>query len=283
MPIRKPKPTSPGRRFVTYADFAEVTKSRAGEDPRRGPHEVRRPQRERAQDRAPPRRRRQAPVPPDRLQAPQGRRARPRRRDRVRPQPVGLHRAAALPRRREALHPRPEPAARRACSSSPAPGADITVGNALPLANMPVGTVVHNVELQPGRGGQLARSAGAGVQLMAKEGDYATLRLPSGEMRMVRAECRATVGHDRQRRPPEHHGRQGRPQAPHGRAPADARHRDEPGGPPARRRRGRHAAGQPPADALGRADDRLPHPQEGQAVRPLHRPRPPPWQEGSSR
>jgi large subunit ribosomal protein L2 len=74
------------------------------------------------------------------------------------------------------------------------PGVDITVGNALPLANMPVGTVVHNVELQPGRGGQLARSAGAGVQLMAKEGDYATLRLPSGEMRMVRAECRATVG-----------------------------------------------------------------------------------------
>src|SRR5687768_12642721 len=74
------------------------------------------------------------------------------------------------------------------------PQADITVGNALPLANMPVGTVVHCVELQPGRGGQLARSAGAGVQLMAKEGDYATLRLPSGEMRMVRTECRATVG-----------------------------------------------------------------------------------------
>src|ERR687896_1506643 len=74
------------------------------------------------------------------------------------------------------------------------PNADITVGNALPLANMPVGTVVHNVELQPGRGGQLARSAGAGVQLMAKEGDHATLRLPSGEMRMVRIDCRATVG-----------------------------------------------------------------------------------------
>src|SRR5687768_2238146 len=74
------------------------------------------------------------------------------------------------------------------------PGADITVGNALPLANMPVGTVVHNVELEPGRGGQLARSAGTGVQLMAKEGGMATLRLASGEMRMVRADCRATVG-----------------------------------------------------------------------------------------
>src|ERR671938_1010104 len=74
------------------------------------------------------------------------------------------------------------------------PGADITVGNAMPLASMPVGTLVHNVELQPGRGAQLARSAGAGIQLMAKEGDYATLRLPSGEMRMVRSACRATVG-----------------------------------------------------------------------------------------
>jgi large subunit ribosomal protein L2 len=74
------------------------------------------------------------------------------------------------------------------------PEADITPGNALPLSNIPVGTTVHNVELQPGRGGQLARSAGAGIQLMAREGGMATLRMPSGEMRMVRAECRATVG-----------------------------------------------------------------------------------------
>jgi large subunit ribosomal protein L2 len=72
--------------------------------------------------------------------------------------------------------------------------ADIAVGNSMELARMPVGTVVHNVELQPGRGGQMARSAGASVQLMAKDGDLATLRLPSGEMRLVRAECRATVG-----------------------------------------------------------------------------------------
>ena len=72
--------------------------------------------------------------------------------------------------------------------------ADIRPGNALPLSAVPVGTLVHNVELQPGRGGQLGRSAGAGIQLMAKEGGMATLRLPSGEMRMVRVECRATVG-----------------------------------------------------------------------------------------
>src|ERR1700734_2580937 len=65
---------------------------------------------------------------------------------------------------------------------------DIRVGNCLPLSRMPPGTIVHNVELTPGRGGQMARSAGAGVQLLAREGDHATLRLPSGEMRMVRAE-----------------------------------------------------------------------------------------------
>ncbi len=71
---------------------------------------------------------------------------------------------------------------------------DIIPGNCLPLANIPVGTVVHNVELTPGLGGKMARSAGASVQLMAKEGKYATLRMPSGEMRMVLAGCRATVG-----------------------------------------------------------------------------------------
>src|SRR5215211_7346325 len=74
------------------------------------------------------------------------------------------------------------------------PAADIKPGNALPLANIPTGTLVHNVELKPGRGAQLARSAGASVQLVAKEGTYATLRLPSGEMRRVLLTCRATIG-----------------------------------------------------------------------------------------
>ncbi len=72
--------------------------------------------------------------------------------------------------------------------------ADIKPGNALPLVNIPVGTVVHNVELHPGKGGQMARAAGAEAQLLGKEGDYVTLRLASGEVRMVRKECRATVG-----------------------------------------------------------------------------------------
>lgn len=74
------------------------------------------------------------------------------------------------------------------------PEADIKVGNALPMKNIPVGTVVHNVELSIGRGGQIARSAGTSAQIMAKEGDYATLRLPSGEMRQIHVRCRATVG-----------------------------------------------------------------------------------------
>jgi large subunit ribosomal protein L2 len=72
--------------------------------------------------------------------------------------------------------------------------ADIRVGNALPLANIPVGTTIHNIELKPGKGGQLARAAGASAQLMAKEGNYANIRLSSGEMRLVRLECRATIG-----------------------------------------------------------------------------------------
>jgi large subunit ribosomal protein L2 len=72
--------------------------------------------------------------------------------------------------------------------------ADIKVGNCLPLENIPVGTVIHNIELKVGKGAQMARSAGVFVQLMAKEGKYATLRMPSGEVRVVRKECRATIG-----------------------------------------------------------------------------------------
>jgi large subunit ribosomal protein L2 len=72
--------------------------------------------------------------------------------------------------------------------------AEVRIGNCMPLVNIPIGTMIHNVELYPGRGGQLVRSAGVGAQLMAKEGKYATLRLPSGEMRMVPVICRATIG-----------------------------------------------------------------------------------------
>ena len=74
------------------------------------------------------------------------------------------------------------------------PEAEVRVGNCLPLELIPVGTMIHNIELHPGKGGQMVRSAGNGAQMMAKEGKYATLRLPSGEMRMVPIVCRATVG-----------------------------------------------------------------------------------------
>jgi len=74
------------------------------------------------------------------------------------------------------------------------PESDIKVGNTLPLANIPVGTMIHNVELKAGKGAQLCRAAGNGAQLMAKEGDYAQVRLPSGEVRKIRMECRATIG-----------------------------------------------------------------------------------------
>ncbi len=74
------------------------------------------------------------------------------------------------------------------------PEADIRVGNALPLRNIPTGTVIHNIEMHKGRGGQIVRSAGTAAQLMAKEGDYAIVRLPSGEQRTIHLECIATVG-----------------------------------------------------------------------------------------
>jgi large subunit ribosomal protein L2 len=193
MPIRKPKPTSPGRRFVTYADFGEVTKKSPEKSLTEG------------------------------LKKSGGRNSHGRKTARHRGGGAKrLYRIIDFKRRKDGVPARvaaieydPNRSAyiallhyvdgaksyilapsrlRVGMVVESGPQADITVGNSLPLANMPVGTVVHNVELQPGRGGQLARSAGSGVQLMAKEGDYATLRLPSGEMRMVRAECRATVG-----------------------------------------------------------------------------------------
>jgi large subunit ribosomal protein L2 len=193
MPVRKPKPTSPGRRFVTYSDYAEVTRKEPEKSLTEG------------------------------LKKSGGRNANGRKTARHRG--GGAKRAYrkidfkrrkdGVPAKVAAIEYDPNRSAYIALISyrdgdwayilapnrlrvgmnvQSGPGSDITVGNALPLASMPVGTMVHNVELQPGRGGQMARSAGAGVQLMAKEGDYATLRLPSGEMRMVRAECRATVG-----------------------------------------------------------------------------------------
>ncbi len=193
MAIRKPKPTSPGRRFSTYADFAEITR----DEPEKSLVEG--------------------------LTKSGGRNVHGRKTSRHRGGGAKrLYRKIDFKRRKDGV-----PAKVAAIEYDPnrsayiallhyldgekayilAPslltvgmmvqsgsGAEIAVGNCLILAEMPLGTVVHNVELQPGRGGQLGRSAGASVQLMAKENDKATLRLPSGEMRLVRSECRATVG-----------------------------------------------------------------------------------------
>ena len=89
---------------------------------------------------------------------------------------------------------------------------DILPGNALPLKNIPLGTQIHNVELKPGKGGQIARSAGSSVQLVAKEGDYASVKMPSGEIRKINVECLRDDRAGRQRRPRERLDRQGRPE-----------------------------------------------------------------------
>jgi large subunit ribosomal protein L2 len=193
MPIRKPKPTSPGMRFVSYPDFAEITKS----EPERTLVEG--------------------------LTKSGGRNSYGRKTSRHRGGGAKrLYRRVDFKRRKDdvvarvaAIEYDPNRTAYIALlhyvdgvkSYILAPArltvgmqvisgenADIAVGNCLPLGKMPTGTVVHNVELQPGRGGQMGRSAGVSIQLMAKEGEMVTLRLPSGEMRLVRADCRATVG-----------------------------------------------------------------------------------------
>jgi large subunit ribosomal protein L2 len=193
MAIRKPKPTSPGRRFATYPDFSEVTRPHPEKSLVKG------------------------------LTKSGGRNSRGRKTARHRGGGAKrAYRQIDFKRRKDGIPARvatieydPNRSAyiallhyadgekryilapqrlRVGMTVSSGDTADITVGNCLTLGRMPIGTVVHNVELHPGRGGQLARSAGAGVQLMAKEGEMATLRLPSGEMRQVRAECRATVG-----------------------------------------------------------------------------------------
>jgi large subunit ribosomal protein L2 len=193
MAIRKPKPTSPGRRFVTYPDFAEITRDRPEKRLTEG------------------------------LKKSGGRNSNGRKTSRHRGGGAKrLYRTIDFKRRKDGIPARvaqieydPNRSAYIALLHyvdgekryilAPArlqvgamvqsgPDADIRVGNCLPLANMPAGTVVHNVELTPGRGGQMGRSAGTSIQLLAKDGDRATLRLPSGEMRLVRAECRATVG-----------------------------------------------------------------------------------------
>ena len=137
------------------------------------------------------------------------------------------------------------------------PKAPFNAGNALPLERIPLGTLVHNVELNIGKGGQMARSAGSFAQVMAKEGDYVTLRLPSGEVRMVHRTCYATIGEVGNS---EHEnivsGKAGRI-ALAGPPAQGARRGHEPGRPPARRRRGPHQRRPASGHPLGHADQGL--------------------------
>ena len=193
MPIRKPKPTSPGRRFTTYADFAEITRSEPEKSLTEG---LTKSGGRNAHGRKTSRHRGG------------GAKRRYRRIDFKRTKDGVPARVASIeydPNRsayiallhyvdgekRYILAPQRLSAGDTVESG---PGADIKPGNCLALAGMPTGTVVHNVELEPGKGGQMGRAAGTAIQLVAKDAGMATLRLPSGEVRMVRADCRATVG-----------------------------------------------------------------------------------------
>jgi large subunit ribosomal protein L2 len=193
MALRKRKPTSPGRRFQTVSDFAEITKDKPeksllGPNPKTGGRNAygRKTSRHRGG----------------------GHKRQYRMVDFKRTKDGVLAKVAAVeydPNRNcrilllhyydgekaYVLAPRGVKVGDRLQSGQ---GSEIRPGNALPLRYIPVGTTVHNVELRPGQGGKMARSAGASVQLVAKEGDFATLRLPSTEMRRVPIDCRATVG-----------------------------------------------------------------------------------------
>ena len=150
--------------------------------------------------------------------------------------------------------------------------AEIRTGNAMPLANIPAGTFVHNIELRPGKGAQIARSAGMAVQLMAKEGKFAQLRMPSGEVRSCRARMH---GHDRrrrQRRPREYQCRQGGPFALARHPAAVPRRRAEPCRSPARWRRRQVAPGQsPPGVTMGLAHQGEEDAQAQEGIQQVHR------------
>jgi large subunit ribosomal protein L2 len=193
MPIRKAKPTSPGRRFQSHSDFSDITRS----EPEKSLLEPR-----------PKKAGRNAYGRVTARHQGGGNKVRYRRVDFRRDKdgvPAKVAHVEYDPNRnaRIALLHYKDGEKRYILMPNrvkvgdviqSGPGADIRPGNALPLRNIPVGTVVHNVELRPGAGGKMARSAGSSVQLVAKEGSNATLRLPSGEMRMVPIACRATIG-----------------------------------------------------------------------------------------
>jgi large subunit ribosomal protein L2 len=193
MAIRKSKPTTPSRRFQTHADFKELTRS----EPEKGLVQPR-PKKAGRNTHGRVTARHQGSGNKVRYRVIDFRRNKdgvPAKVAHVEYDPNRNARIALLHyadgEKRYILMPQ---RVRVGDVLESGPKADIRPGNALPLRNIPVGTVVHNVELKPGAGGKMARSAGSSVQLVAKEGKHATVRLPSGETRMVLLDCRATVG-----------------------------------------------------------------------------------------
>jgi large subunit ribosomal protein L2 len=193
MPIRKARPTSPARRFQSFSDFSEVTRT----EPEKPLLEAK-PKRAGRNNHGRITSRRSGGGAKSRYRVVDFRRNKdgvPAKVAHVEYDPNRNARIALLHyadgEKRYILMPNRLGVGDIVQSG---PAAEIRPGNALPLRNIPVGTTVHNVELKPGAGGKMARSAGSSVQLVAKEGSRATLRLPSGEVRMVSMDCRATVG-----------------------------------------------------------------------------------------
>ena len=276
MPLRKRKPTSAGRRFQTVSDFSEVTKdhpekSLVGPNPKSGGRNTY--GRKTARHRGGGHKRQYRQIDFKRTKD-----GVPAKVAAIEYDPNRSCRIALLHyedgEKRYILAPKDVKVGDRVQSGQ---GSEIRPGNALPLRYIPVGTTVHNVELKPGQGGKMARSAGSSVQLVAKEGQFATLRLPE-HRDAPRAD--RLPGHRRRgrvRRARAHQDRQGRSQSLEGRPPADPRRRHEPRRPPARRWRGQDVRWSAPGLAVGQA--RGPHPRQDQAVPAAHRP-PPPYRPG---
>ena len=238
MGIKRFKPTSPGRRFMTVDTFEDITRSEPERSLDRAAQEERRPQQLRAHHHASPGRRSQAALPHHRLQARQGRRAGQGRAHRVRPEPLGAHRPARTTRTaRSATSWRPR-TSWWATRSSPAPAPTsrpATRCRSRTSRRVPRSTTSS---LQPGRGGQLVRSAGTSAQLQAKEKRLRRRPAPLRRAAPIRLDLPRDGGRDRQLRSLEPLRRQGRPHPLARRAPDRARHGDEPRRPPAWRRRG---------------------------------------------
>ena len=264
MPLRSRRPTSPGRRFQTVSDFSEITRDRPERSllaPRPGTGGRNNLGRKTARHRGGGHKRQYRIV--DFRRDKDGVPATvaaieydPNRNARI----ALLHYADG--EKRYILAPAQVKVGDKVQSGQ---GAEIRPGNSLPLRYIPVGSVIHCVELRPGGGGKMARGAGMSVQLVAKEGDFATLRLPSTEMRRVLDRLPRHPRGRRQRRGRAHQDRQGRPQPLEGQAPPDPRRRHEPRRPPAGRRRGEVLGRAPPRLAVGQA--RGPHPPTPQGVR----------------